>query len=122
MTTFINLNYQEIVSLITGAGLNGKAETLKKAINKTSFLRDIAGEKLYILQDENYFKQYADKDRIESELKCLVTTIIEASFNNLRDEDQFHLRTTYPKSFKSIFTNTFVVSLMPQLKKVLTED
>lgn len=41
MTTFINLDYQNIVSLITGAGLNGKAEILKKAINKTSFLRDI---------------------------------------------------------------------------------
>lgn len=117
MTTFVNLNYQEIVSLITGAGLNGKAEILKKAINKTSFLRDIAGEKLYILQDENYYKQYSDKDKIESELKCLVTTIIETSFNKLKDEDQFHLRSTYPKSFKSIFSNTFVVSLMPQLKK-----
>jgi hypothetical protein len=122
MTTFVNLEYQEIISLITEAGLNCKAEILKKAINKTAFLRDIAGEKLYIVQDENYYKQYSNTDKIESELKCLITSIIEKSYNNLDDKDKTNIRCTYVKSFKSIFSNTFVISLMPQLKKILTED
>ena len=61
--------------------------------------------------------------KIESELKYLIIQVIEKSFKTLKSEQKTTstLTTSYP-TYKSIFKNTFVVAIMPQLRKILTED
>lgn len=122
MTEAKNLSHAQIISLIAEDGLNLKAEILKEVINKTAFLRDIGGEKLYILQKENYYKQFTDVMKIDTELKCIVTLIIENSVQKLKKAEKKGLKERYTKSFKLIFKNSFVASIMPQLKKILLED
>ena len=95
----LNLEFSEIEQMISEPGLNVKAVILKKAINMNCFMRDVGGEKLYILQNENYYKQMNDEKRIESELKCLITSIIENSYNKLSEKEQFKLRDNFPKSY-----------------------
>ena len=51
----------------------------------------------------------------------MIIQVIEQSFKALKSKQKTTLTTSYP-TYKSIFKNTSVVAIMPQLRKILAED
>jgi len=112
------LNYNQILDLIMDSGPNKIANILKIAINKNCFMRYIDGERLYIKKPENYYKQYRDSSKIDTELKIMVTLIIENSITALSKDEMFEIKDKF-KKYKFILKNTFVVTILPQLKHAI---
>jgi phage/plasmid-associated DNA primase len=117
------LTSKELQVLMNSAGVHESAKIIKDKLNRKCFLREFGSvSKLYVAQPENYYKQYESKEKIEEELKFIVTLLIEDSWNDLETSVQQKLKDRFPKTYKTISKNAFVQTVLPQLKRYLTED
>jgi hypothetical protein len=111
------LNMKEIRLLIESIFPNEISTTIKNKLTKYCFIK--SNGYMYTLQDNISYIETLKTDDI---IVTYTTWLLEQSYKNLSADDSERIRDKFPKVWTTIFQNSFVKKILPQLISGLTND